>query len=153
VSRPPAVFIFQDSLRRPEPHPPPPTARILQTAKLTQTAWSELVSRLNEASKKKQISLMKAQHRQIAEQLAGLTFQPSISDRSRELAAANRALPERVAALMRKKKAKLDRIRMEREQKELAEATFQPRLNRRSSTAPPGAPEEGAARRIGHLMQ
>jgi len=78
---------------------------------LSDEAWQDLVSRLNESSKKKEVFLLKAQRKQLAEQLAGLTFTPAISQRSRELAARNDSLPVRVAALMRKKKAKIERIR------------------------------------------
>ena len=96
---------------------------------------------------------MQAQHRAVAEELAGLTFQPQISERSREIAAANKSLPERVAALMRKKKAKLDRIKQGREQRELAEATFQPRINDYKPPNPAAASAAAVQRRIGHLLQ
>lgn len=117
----------------------------MQRVVLTQQAWSDLVGRLNESSRQKQLYLLKAQHKQIADQLAGLTFAPQISEHSRYLAAKNKSLPERVAALMRKKKAKLDRIRMEKAQKELEGATFKPQLNKRR--------DENPDRRIGHLLQ
>ncbi len=104
-----------------------------------------MVSRLNESSRRKQLHLLKAQHKQIADQLSGLTFVPQISERSRELAAMNKTLPERVAALMRKKKKKLDTIRDEKAAKELAQATFHPQLNKRK--------DEDPGRRIGHLLQ
>jgi len=122
---------------------------------LTAGAWSELVSRLNESSRKKQLHLLKAQHRQIANQLSGLTFAPQISERSRELAAMNKSLPERVAALMIKKKGKLDRIRMEKAERELAEATFKPALNapRRARGGDDGSAAADAERRVGHLLQ
>lgn len=114
---------------------------------MTQDAWEDLVSRLNESSKKKELHLLKAQHKQLADQLAGLTFTPHISEKSRELASLNKALPERVAALMRKKKTKLDKIRNEKVQKEMEEATFKPNLNKTK------APVDGMVRKIGHLMQ
>ena len=78
---------------------------------LSDEAWRDLVGRLNDSSKKKETFLLKAQHKQLADQLAGLTFTPAISQRSRELAARNDSLPVRVAALMRKKKAKIESIR------------------------------------------
>ncbi len=77
--------------------------------------------------------------------MAECTAAPVISERSRELAAANRSLPERVAALMRQKKAKLDKIRLEREQKETEETTFKPAINTGSNAY--------AGERVGHLMQ
>jgi hypothetical protein len=118
---------------------------------LTQGAWEDLVGRLNESSKKKELHLLKAQHKALADQLSGLTFTPQISDKSRELASLNKALPERVAALMRKKKAKLDKIRNEKVQRELSEATFKPNLTKSKGSA--GAGVDAAVRKIGHLMQ
>jgi hypothetical protein len=114
---------------------------------MTQDSWEELVSRLNASGKKKEVSLLQAQHRQLKDQLAGLTFTPHINGKSRELAELNKALPERVSALMRKKKAKLDRIRNEKAERELAGATFKPNLNK------PKTPVDGIVRRVGHLMQ
>lgn len=105
------------------------------------------MSRLNESSKKKQLMLLTAQQRQMADQLTGLTFKPFISENSRKLAANNPRLPERVAALMHKKKAKLDRIRTEKAEKELEEATFKPNLDKSKVRG------EAMVRRIGHLMQ
>ena len=116
-----------------------------QPRKLSQGEWGQLVERLNDSSKAKQAYLLQAQHRQIADELSGLTFTPHITKKSRELAAHNKALPERMTALMRRKVAKLDKVRHERAQAELAEATFKPNTNvgkRRSSR-----------RRVGHLMQ
>lgn len=46
--------------------------------------------------------------------VAGLTFAPSISDRSRELAAHNKTLPERMEALAHRKKLKMEKIRHDR---------------------------------------
>jgi len=106
---------------------------------------------LNESGKRKQLSLLQAKQRALAEQMAESTFAPAISERSRELAAANRALPERVAALMRQKKAKLDKIRLEREQKEMEEATFRPALN--ADAGGGGGGGGGAGGRVGHLLQ
>lgn len=114
---------------------------------MTQDSWEELVSRLNASGKKKEVSLLQAQHKQLKDQLAGLTFTPHINGKSRELAELNKALPERVSALMRKKKAKLDRIRNEKAERELAGATFKPNLNK------PKTPVDGIVRRVGHLMQ
>ena len=112
---------------------------------LSTEGWSDLVSRLNEAAKRKHLSLLQAKQRLLAEQMAECTATPVISERSRELAAANRSLPERVAALMRQKKAKLDKIRLEREQKETEETTFKPAINTGSNAY--------AGERVGHLMQ
>ena len=81
--------------------------------------------------------------------MAECTALPVISERSRELAAANRSLPERVAALMRQKKAKLDKIRLEREQKETEEATFKPAIN----SGYGGGSSAYAGERVGHMMQ
>lgn len=112
--------------------------------------WMSLVNRLNESSKKKQGFLMRAQHQQIAAELAGFTFVPHISDKSRELAAQNKALPLRVEALMRKKKAKLDKIRHDKTEEELREATFKPNL---AATQHARANKMAEGRRVGHLMQ
>jgi hypothetical protein len=123
---------------------------------LTKDEWSNLVGRLTDSSKSKQLHLLRSQHKQIADELAGMTFTPHISEKSRELAAHNKTLPDRVAALMRKKKAKLDKIRQEKAQRELSEATFRPVINKRSSTAPPtdrGPMSDTQRRRVGHLMQ
>ncbi len=109
--------------------------------------WEDLVGRLNESRKKKQLMLLTAQQRQMADQLAGLTFSPYISDNSRKLAANNPRLPERVAQLMHKKKAKLDRIRTEKAEKELEDATFKPNLEKSKIRG------DAMVRRIGHLMQ
>lgn len=114
---------------------------------MTQSAWEELVARLSESGTRKEISLLQAQHKQLKDQLAGLSFTPHISEKSRKLAELNKALPDRVAALMRKKKAKLDKIRTERAEKELQEATFRPNLNKSKT------PVDGMVRKIGHLMQ
>jgi hypothetical protein len=78
---------------------------------------------------------------------------------SKELAAHNKSLPERVEVLMRRKKSKLDKIRHEKAQSELAEATFKPAINpRRPATAAAqlqrsAEGEGGDARGVGHLMQ
>ena len=110
------------------------------------------MSRLNESGKRKALGHLQAKQRALAEQMAESTFQPQISERSREIAAANRALPDRVAALMRAKKARLDRIRLEREQKELEEATFKPAINA-ARGGEGGSAEDADGRRVGHLMQ
>jgi hypothetical protein len=104
------------------------------------------VDRLNESSKAKQAYLLQAQHRQIADELSGLTFTPHITKKSRELAAHNKALPERMAALLRRKKAKIDKVKHERARAELSEATFQPMLNT-------GKKHSSSRRRVGHLMK
>ncbi len=117
---------------------------------LSDDAWNGLVSRLNESSKKKALGLLQAKQRALAEQMSESTFQPQISERSREIAAANRALPDRVATLMRAKKARLDKIRLEREQQELAEATFKPAINASRSGL---SGDDADGRRVGHLMQ
>jgi len=113
--------------------------------KLTTGEWEDLVDRLNESSKAKQAYLLQAQHRQIADELSGLTFTPHITKRSRELAAHNKALPERMAALLRRKKAKIDKVKHERARAELSEATFQPKLNTQK--------KHSSRRRVGHLMK
>ena len=119
---------------------------------LTSNEWGSLVSRLNESSRRKQGFLLRAQHQQIAAELAGLTFVPHISDKSREMAAANKSLPQRVEALQRRKKAKLDKIRHERVEDELKEATFKPDLSlTKNSRSVVRATED--RRRIGHLLQ
>ena len=96
--------------------------------------------------------LLRAQHQQIAAELAGLTFVPHISEKSRELAAQNKSLPARVEALQRRKKAKLDKIRHERVEDELKEATFKPDLSatKNSRSVVKTADER---RKIGHLIQ
>jgi hypothetical protein len=114
---------------------------------MTQAAWNDLVARLSDSGKQKEAHLLQAQHKQLKDQLEGLTFTPQISEKSRELAGKYPALSERVAALMRKKKAKLDRIRNEKAEKELAEATFRPNINK------PKTPVDGTVRKLGHLMQ
>lgn len=121
---------------------------------MTGSEWNNLVSRLNESSKQRKVFLLRAQHQQIADELSGFSFTPAISEKSRELAAHNKSLPERVAALMRKKKSKLDKIRHEKAQSELAEATFKPKTN--VSTRPPTATsgvDEAGGRGVGQLMQ
>lgn len=115
---------------------------------MTSRQWSAMVDRLNDSSKRQQAYLLRAQHKQIADELDGMTFKPEISERSRQLAAHNRALPERTAALMRRRKAKLDRVRHERAQAELAEATFKPQINPMSRLY-----AEASNRKVAHLMQ
>ena len=122
-----------------------------KTPTLTKGEWDSLVERLNETSRKRQAYLLRAQHKQIADELSGLTFTPKISKRSRLLAAQNKQLPERVSSLMRKKQMKLDKVRHERAQKELAEATFQPQLNSRGHETTTLA--QRMNRRVGHLIQ
>lgn len=124
---------------------------MLQRLVLTGQEWGALVHRLNESSRRKQGYLLRAQHQQIAAELAGLTFAPHISERSRELAAQNKSLPARVEALMRRKKAKLDRIRHDRVEAELREATFRPNLAATKNAR--AAKTVAEKRRIGHLMQ
>ena len=119
---------------------------------LTPREWNSLVERLNRSSRAKQMHVLQAQHKQMTDELTGLTFTPAISERSRELAAHNKALPERMAALMRKKKARLDKIRHEKACKELEEATFRPRVNDyKPSRAAQNA--RNVERKITHLMQ
>jgi hypothetical protein len=102
----------------------------VQKVVLTNEEWSHMVSRLNDASRRKQMFLLQAQHKQIKDELEGLTFTPAISGKSREMALNLKSLPDRVSALMRKRRAKLDSIRHEKAQEELKEATFKPRLNK-----------------------
>eukprot|EP01138_Halocafeteria_seosinensis_P005620 gb/GECG01005744.1/.p1 GENE.gb/GECG01005744.1/~~gb/GECG01005744.1/.p1 ORF type:complete len:504 (+),score=95.83 gb/GECG01005744.1/:1-1512(+) len=123
-----------------------------RTPSLDRQQWNELVERLNETSRKKQAYLLRAQHKQIADELAGLTFTPKISKRSRLLAAQNKQLPERVSSLMKKKQLKLDKVRHERAQRELAEATFQPQLND-AGTGSKTTLAQRMNRRVGHLIQ
>ncbi len=118
---------------------------------LTGREWGALVVRLNESSRRKQGFLLRAQHQQIAAELAGLTFVPHISEKSRELAAQNKSLPQRVEALMRRKKARLDKIRHDRVEEELREATFKPNLT--ATRHARAAKQVTDKRRIGHLMQ
>ena len=118
---------------------------------MTASEWHSLVGRLNGASKVKEANLRQSQLKRMTDELAGVTFTPAISERSRELAAAQKSLPERAAALMRKKKARLDQIRQERAQKELADATFTPKIN---DYKPPVQQTAGTIqRRVGHLLQ
>jgi hypothetical protein len=130
---------------------------VRQAPKLTVSQWNGLVERLNDSSTRKQAFLMRAQHAQIASELAGLTFTPHISGKSRELAAHNKSLPQRMEALMRKKKAKLEKIRHDRVQKEMAEATFKPDLEKSrasvKTTGLAGAAAVRERRQIGHLLQ
>lgn len=51
----------------------------LQRVVLRKKDWSELVDRLNESSKRKEVRLMKVQHRKLAEELEGLNFKPQIN--------------------------------------------------------------------------
>jgi tRNA (guanine37-N1)-methyltransferase len=76
--------------------------------------WDALVGRLNDSVKRKKSHLLKEQREQIAAELTGMTFAPSISEKSRELAAQTKSLPERVTALMLKKKEKIDKITRQR---------------------------------------
>ena len=133
----------------------PSTPRLLhhlQRTLLTSREWDTLVDRLNASSRNKQLSLMHAQQKRVADELAGLSFKPAISERSRELAATNKSLPERVAALMRKKKARLDAIRLEKAQTELAEATFKPHINEYKPSRA-AASAKAVQRKISHLLQ
>ena len=123
-----------------------------QRTLLTSREWDGLVDRLNASSRTKQVALMQAQSKRIADELAGFSFRPAISEKSRELAAANKSLPERVAALMRKKKARLDAIRHEKAQAELAQATFKPRINDYKPSRA-AASAMAAQRKISHLLQ
>jgi hypothetical protein len=135
-------------LRSPSHRPHPASQRTV----LTTREWSHLVERLNASSRSKQLAILQAQHKRIADELSGLSFTPAISDKSRELAAANKSLPDRVAALMRKKKARLDAIRHEKAQAELAEATFKPRINDYKPSRA-AASAKAVQRKISHLLQ
>lgn len=127
-----------------------------QTQKLSSTQWGSLVDRLNESSRRKQAYLMRAQHAQIAAELSGLTFTPHISEKSRELAAHNKSLPQRIEALIRKKRTKLEKIRHEKVTKEMAEATFKPDLEKSKASVKHAGLSSATTRekrQIGHLMQ
>jgi hypothetical protein len=100
--------------------------------KLTEKEWDDLVDRLNEKARDKQKEIMRAQHRRIAEELAGLTFTPKICKKSREYASSSQPLPDRVDTLMRLKKQKIERVRYEQTQEELKSATFKPEINSNS---------------------
>lgn len=130
----------------------PPKEKLM----LSTHEWSDLVDRLNESARKRRMFLMQAQQKQMREELSGFTFMPHISERSKEIAANVKSLPERVAALMRKRKAKIDRIKHEKEDAELKEATFKPHLNTRrlKRQAQVGQDDEPHGReRIRHLLQ
>lgn len=123
---------------------------------MTEKSWQVLVNRLNDTSKRKLLLHRRAQQRQDAEALTGLTFQPAISEKSRVMAAQVKSLPDRVNTLMKKKQAKIARIRAELDQKELAEATFKPNLNRNKSAisrVPSQNRHTETGSRITHLLQ
>lgn len=114
--------------------------------------WETLVSRLNDSSKKKELNLRKAQHKQIADELSGLTFTPHISERSRELASQNKSLPDRVEFFMRKRRNKLDQIRQEKERKEMEQCSHRPDLSK-SKKPSVAISKDKLMRSIGHLAK
>lgn len=133
-----------------------------QPVKLTSTEWDGLVGRLNEGSRRKQAYLMRVQQTQIASELQGLTFTPSISERSREIAARNKSLPDRLEALTLRKKKRSDELRNARVESEMREATFKPDLSKSAKSAAQSIGAQAAAavaagsdekRQVEHLMQ
>jgi hypothetical protein len=127
-------------------------ARALQPKKLSEKQWDNLVTRLNESSKRKQQALAAIQARREADELAGSRFTPAISRRSKKIARDNHRLPDRVRALMERRQRRQDKLREEARQREMSEATFKPKLSR---------PINGRMahlmkrmnRQVGHLMQ
>lgn len=127
-------------------------ARALQPRKLSEKQWDNLVTRLNESSKRKQQALAAIQARREADELAGSRFTPAISRRSKKIARDNLRLPERMRTLMDRRQRRQDKLREEAQQREMSEATFKPKLSR---------PINGRMahlmkrmnRRVGHLLQ
>jgi hypothetical protein len=97
---------------------------------LTQKGWDELVLRLNDSAKEKQLTLMRKQHQYIAEQLSGLNFSPHINRYSRELASENLKIfdKDRLEHVMKSKRDKVEKSRHHFEQEAIAECTFKPEL-------------------------
>ena len=97
---------------------------------LTQKGWDELVLRLNDSAKEKQLTLMRKQHQYIAEQLAGLNFSPHINRLSREMASENLKIydKDRLDHVMKSKREKVEKARHQFEQDSIAECTFKPDL-------------------------
>lgn len=71
---------------------------------------------------------MQVQHRQLAAELADLSFKPRICLRSRQLAAKVKSLQVRTEALTSAKDRKIMRVRDQRDHNELNDATFKPDL-------------------------
>eukprot|EP01029_Cantina_marsupialis_P002949 TRINITY_DN128125_c0_g3_i1.p1 TRINITY_DN128125_c0_g3~~TRINITY_DN128125_c0_g3_i1.p1 ORF type:complete len:483 (+),score=138.12 TRINITY_DN128125_c0_g3_i1:60-1508(+) len=97
-----------------------------ETKKLSEGEWDNLVDRLNESGRRKKMTVLRAQHKQIADQFAELSFVPKICAKSRELAQNMEHLPDRLDNIMRLKREKQHKILQRRKQAELAPATFKP---------------------------
>jgi len=128
---------------------------------MTQGQFDEVVSRLKEASKRRADALQKMQLQREVEELAGLTFKPTISEHSKSIIARRQdmgaPLRYRVEELMRLQKAKRDKVKMELEKTEAKELTFKPNVlkKRVAGSGPEAAGGEGgdARRTTGHLLQ
>jgi hypothetical protein len=128
---------------------------------MTQGQFDEVVSRLKEASKRRADALQKMQLQRELEELAGLTFKPTISEHSKSIIARRQdmgaPLRYRVEELMRLQKAKRDKVKMELEKTEAKELTFKPNVlkKRVAGSGPEAAGGEGgdARRTTGHLLQ
>lgn len=145
--------------------------------------WSELVDRLNESSKRKEVRLMKVQHRKLAEELEGLNFKPQINhypiraprkplypgpgykrcawaaDGARSLAGSVSApFPALFRPLNPSPRGACrgqDSAKRKQDQvaREMAEATFQPDLSLTSRFDKGRRSEEALRRRVSHLQR
>ena len=97
---------------------------------LSEKGWDDLVERLNDSAKEKQLALMRKQHQFIAEQLAGLNFSPHINRLSREMASENLKIydKDRLEHVMKSKREKVEKARHQLAQEEIADCTFKPDL-------------------------
>ena len=101
---------------------------------LSEKKWDELVERLNDSAKEKQLALMRKQHQYIAEQLAGLNFSPHINRLSREMASENLKIydKDRLDHVMKSKREKVEKARHQLAQEEIADCTFKPDLTNKA---------------------
>ncbi|KAA0150203.1 hypothetical protein FNF29_05443 [Cafeteria roenbergensis] len=119
---------------------------------LSSKDWDELVTRLNESSKRKQQALSAIRAKRDADELASSRRTPAISRRSKQIASAVRRLPDRVNALMARRKRKLDKLRDEAHQREMAEVSLKPKLARPINGRMAHLMKR-MRRRVGHLLQ
>ena len=100
--------------------------------RLTEGEWDELVEHLNDSGRERHQARMREQNKQIPVELAGLRFKPKINKKSREMAAHNNKLPDRLEHVLHIRQEKINREKSRQAQEVIAQVTAKPVINKRS---------------------
>jgi hypothetical protein len=105
---------------------------VKEETRLTEGEWDELVDHLNDSGRERHQARMREQNKQIAGELAGLSFKPRINKKSREMAAHNNKLPDRLEHVMHIRQEKINREKSRQAQEIISQVTAKPYINKKS---------------------